>query len=81
MVPKGSITAEHVLDVLEGYDVVCRVRQPYQTLSMSHITLTKQWDSIYILEYLTLDHYTTDEVHGSSSWFQETVYQLSMSGL
>jgi hypothetical protein len=31
---------------------------------MSHITLTKQWDSMYIQVSSSLHHYTTDEVHG-----------------
>ena len=61
----SSITAEHIL----GCDVVYRIALPCQTPSIPHITLTEQWDSIYIHVPCPLDHYTTDEVHGLSLCF------------
>ena len=53
----------------EGF-LVCGAIQAYQKWPMPHITLIKQLDVIFIPASSSLDNYTTDEVHGSSSWFQ-----------
>ena len=62
LVPKTCITAEHVLCVVGGHDVVCDVIHACQTCVYLNIILTKQWDSIYISTSSSLDHYTTDGV-------------------
>jgi hypothetical protein len=66
-----SITSDHVWGVVGGWAVVYQVANPFQTLSMPHTTLTKQWDnnSISIHASCSLDHYVTTEVQGESSWF------------
>ena len=61
--------------------MVCGVIHPCQTWSMCHRTLIKLWDSISIYVSSSLDHYTTDEVHDSSSWVQKREQQLSMTGV
>jgi len=68
---KNSITPEHVLGVVGGHAVVFGVVLPCQMFSLCHIIIIEQWDSIPIKVSSSLDHYTTDEVHGSSSWFQK----------
>ena len=70
-IPKTRVTTEHVWGVVVGHAVVNGVIHPCQTCYITHITLTKQWDSTYIHESLSLDHYNTDEVHDSSSLFRK----------
>ena len=69
MVPRDSIPAKHVWVVVRGYDVVNGAGHPCQIFSMPYITLSKQWDGIYIQVSSSLDHYATADVHDSSSWF------------
>jgi len=69
LVPKSNVTSDHVWGVVGGWAVLYRVANPFQTLSMPHTTLTKQWDSISIHASCSLDHYVTAEVQGDSSWF------------
>ena len=70
LVPICSVTAEYTQGVVCGHVVFWEMIHPCQTWSMTDITLLKWWDTISIFASLSLDHYTTDEVHGSSSWFQ-----------
>ena len=79
--PKTRVTAEHEWGVVGGNDVVSGVIHHYQTLSMYHITVMKQWDSIYIQVSSSLEHYTSAEVRGLSFWFQELGQQLFISGV
>ena len=64
-------TPEHTLQVVGYRSVVYGVVHPCQILSMPHITLSKQWDSISIDASSSFDHCATTEVHGLSSFFQK----------
>ena len=44
-------------------------------------TLVDWWDSISMTISSSLDHYTTDKVHGSNSLFQKLEWHLNMSGV
>ena len=66
------LTAEHVQGVVGGDDVVSGVVHPCHMMSVPHITLIKQLDSISIHVSSSLDHYNTDELHSSSSWVHKT---------
>ena len=65
---KTRVTTDHIMGVLGGNVVVCKIIQHCQTWSMPHITLIKQWDSISIHVLSSLDYYTIDEVQCSRSW-------------
>ena len=71
--PKIRVTAECVRGVVGGHSVLCGVIHPCHAWSMPHITLIHQGDSISIYYVsLSLEHYSTDEVHFSSSWVRES---------
>ena len=83
ILPIYSVTVEHVWGLVRGHAVVCGVIHPSQTWLKPHITIRKRLRTISIQVSSSLDHYsyTTDEEHGSSSWFQYPGWQLSMSGV
>ena len=68
LLPKIRGTYEHVWGVVGGDTVVCGVMRTFQKWHTSNLPHTKQCDRISIYVSLYLDHYTTDVVHGSSSW-------------
>ena len=68
LVPISMVKAEHVWGVVGGYAMVCGMIQAFQTWSMPHVKLIKWSDNIFIPVSSSLNHYNTDEDHGSSSW-------------
>ena len=60
-----KVTAEYVWGVVSGHMVVCGVIHPCHMWSMPHTKVMKWWDNISIPALSSLDHYTTDKVHGS----------------
>ena len=65
--PKTRVIADHARGVFRCHAVVCGMIHSYQTWSIPHITLIEQLHSLSIHISLSLDHFTTGEVHGSIS--------------
>ena len=68
---RKRLTPEDDLSVCGDHAVIYGVMVPCQTFFMPHITLIQHWVSIYIHVSMSLDHHSTAEVYGSSSWFQK----------
>ena len=67
--PEIRVTAEYVRDCSSKSCNVLWGNPSLSDLVLTHVTLMKQWDSISIHVLLSWDHYTTDEVHSSSSLY------------
>ena len=53
--------------------MICGVSHPCHALHMPHVILIQWCASIYIQVSSSLDHYTTGDFHGSSSWIQQPI--------
>ena len=69
-IPKTRVTAEYVQGVVCGNTAIKEVIHLCQSWSMTHIKCMEQWESVSIPVSSSLNHNTTDEVHGSRSWIQ-----------
>ena len=75
------VTAEYVQDCSSRSCDILWCDPSLSDLVLTHITLMKQCDSISIHVLLSLDHYTTDEVHDSSSLYVKPGSLLSIYGV